>query len=265
MCRPLTVTERTSLDLGLSRLIGWANSNGEWATPDGYEDVGLAIIDAVLAAGNDYDQSIRPIMGRIVSTYSAVVGKDASWLINEFQTIAPPTLSPSTRGDHLVAGLLESARPMLMGRKGTRPRGLVIEDTAHRLTTYRSAYASHGLGTYSDWSQIRALTGQTRKQELRAIYTHIRQVDGMGEATSRYLAILLGCAEVKPDIHTRWFLEQHTGTTPKHTDECVGDELVSSAERLIVHGVTTQSVVSIDHLMWRRKSHHVKCSDGANC
>ncbi|MEI8148651.1 MAG: hypothetical protein WCG62_06185 [Actinomycetes bacterium] len=234
-------------------------------SPDGYQDVGIAIIDAVLAAGNDYDAVIRPIMGRIMTTYSHVVVKDAKWLLKEFSTIAPAALSPSQRGDRLVNAVLETARPMLMGRKGTRPRGLVIEDIARSLMSYQSMHVPHGLGNFVDWAPVRALTGVVRKTELRNIYTHVSQVDGMGEATSRYLAILLGCAEVKPDIHTRWFFEQHSGATSTHLDKCVGDELVNSAERLIASGATNNPVGWIDHLMWRQKSKHVTCSDGNAC
>jgi|GEM_PF-3041569 len=265
MCRPLSDNERFNLDAGLGRLIDWADTNNTWVGPDGYSDVGVAVIDAVMAAGNEYDGAIRPIMGHIVGRYSNVPTKDANWLITELATLAPLNLPASTRGDLLVTHLLENARPMLMGRKGTRPRGLVIEDTVSALLSYRSNLTPSGLGTYASWAPVKTLTGNARKDELRTIYKHLQLVDGMGEATSRYLAILLGCPEVKPDIHTRWFFEEHSGTTFVHSDQCVGDELVLSAERQIAAGDTVNPVTWIDHLMWRQKSRHVICSDGRNC
>jgi hypothetical protein len=263
----LGVAEMSALTTGIRRLIDWADAElgpgDRWRTPDGYSGVGYAIIDAVMAARQDYDVKVVPMMASLQSNYGAdSVDHNIPWLLGLFDEVAANTTGDD-RGRALASNLFANHTKI-----GGQYKGIVMEFLAKRLAAYQSPAIPKGLGSDDDWDPLRALGPAARgeRRRLREAIGGPSGIAGVGEATSRYLQILLRCPEVKPDQHTKWFFCQHSGTSESYSDSMIADYLVDACEHAIGQGWTTHGVRDIDYLMWCCKSKHRKHPvDGLDC
>jgi hypothetical protein len=263
----LDAAEVECLRIGLRRLIDWANAesipSGRWLVPDDYSGVGYAIIDAVMAVRQDYHQKVAPMMAHLESTYgSDTPSHDINWLLALFDTVADGATGED-RGRALATKLFDN-NTKIAGRY----KGLIMEFLARRLAKYTSPAVSSGLSTKDDWFPLRAsgVAGRLERNRLRANIAGSSGIAGVGEATSRYLMILMGCPEVKPDQHTTWFVIDHSGTHQTLSECQVAETLTDACEYAISNGWTPHSLRDIDHLIWNCKSQHQKHpGDGFNC
>ena len=220
---PPTTEDIESLRVRCLEVLG---SPPDWVAPVGYPDsLALCVIDSIWSIGIRY-----ATVDRVVDSYRARrigLGRDADADGTE-----------ELLGDVAAAGGAEAWRKLVGTRHRTSTRGGIPKAEAVVL----AAEALVGVGLVSA-ADVRGASVEQLDRAERAW----RAVRGQRSGISwRYLLMLAGSAQVKPDRMICRFVERAIGQRP--TPDYAAELVLAVASKLCV------DVRALDHRMWRFQS-----------
>jgi hypothetical protein len=210
----------------VDRLLG---APDDWSAPDGYDSVGLAIIDAVWSIGVRY-QSVENVIARYRAERLAGGGD-------------PDADRPEDVRRFVEAcGGSEAFAARMGNRQRTSTRNGILK--AEAVLREARILEHEGVEVPADLADA----GQDRLDDLRR---HWSSVPGQGSGVSwRAFAMLVGLADVKPDRMVRRFVAAALGRPNQNAvgaDEA--RELVMAAAARL--GVSPRV---LDHAIWAHQS-----------
>lgn len=198
----------------------------EWSTPDGYPDgLALCVLDSVWSIGIRYT-SVRKVVARYRTA-------------REGQGANPNTDGLSDLTSHIAAvGGVDAWRTLVGTGHLTSSRGGIFK--ADAVEQVSQAMLAHGLTSTADVRRAHA-------DVLAAAERAWKAVRGQGSGISwRYMLLLTGAPEVKPDRMICRFLEHAVNHYPG-LDEAVAMVKAAAVELDV-------PVRALDHRIWRFQS-----------
>lgn len=174
-----------------------------------YKNPCLVILDAVMSRSRVYETTVVPRLNYFKTNYPEINTLDM--LINTINKVGSENFA-SKFLDYQFADI-----------------GKVILDTAMLFNINKNNFED--------------LEGMKYFASTPNFYKEIKKVNGIGIATARYLAILLGIDTVKPDIHIIRFISQSIDR--KVSEEEAVDLLTKAAKEM------RESVARIDNSIWQ--------------
>ncbi len=214
------------LDALLEHIARTLGAPKEWPEPDGYPDsLALCVLDAIWSIGVRY----RGVQN-VVAEYRAL-RRSAG---------ADPNRDGAVELQDAIAGVggPEAFADAVHNRQLTSTHNGLLKAAA--VDEACTALLSSGIATTAD---LRSAEGDS----LESVNAAWRGVPGQGSGISwRYLLLLTGKQEVKPDRMIVGFVEDALGRRPT-TDEAA-DAMTAAGTRLDV------SLRALDHAAWRHQS-----------
>lgn len=210
------------------------------APPDGWRHLPLCIVDSVFSLRLNYDSHVRPVLERFAERTSIrLEGLPDDVFASDPDEVGISQLLDDYRGwdERRLADELFGARYTTPGA-GTLKAGAAFE-AARRLR-------KQGVDIRRDLIE--------RSAEDDAVKQAWLDVSGLGMASWRYVLILAGAEEVKPDIMIRRFV---AGALKEDIDQVPAARaaaLFKEAHRRLRENHPSLSLRTLDHAVWRVQS-----------
>jgi len=220
---------------------------GDLPKGDGYESLGLALIDTVFSAQANYDTRVVPLVNRVkVSLTERGIPSGESFGVQELLDLHREIGA----GHDMFSTPTEWVAQEFYGDSGIvggRSKVTVIEETSTQLLTIhrRVLEITRPLAYRSDFAQV-------VPKIKPAVLEDLKLVGGIGTALSEYLLMLVGIDGFKLDTHLVDFARDVLGTD---SGVATGSESLYKAYQrafstVVSHHDGKYSTTQLDHLVW---------------